>query len=140
MSLNFIAAYAIGAVIAVTVGNLLAGMPMWTNFLPALIAGLVGGGMVDGALNYFNAEALVASLTGILCAVRGEFVPVSKRASGGIARRFMTVLAIVIAVTVIAMAGGALHLLLSLAPERSKPTKPSSSAPSTRAARSSLRF
>ena len=112
--IQFIAAYGIGSVIAMVLANMLAGLPLGTNVLPVLIAGLVGGAMVEGALNYFNAEALVAELSAIIAAVRQKYPPVSKTARGGIARRFMLVLAIVIAVTLIAMGGGSLHLLVDL--------------------------
>lgn len=112
--INFIVAYGIGALLATTIGNKLAGMPIWTNVAPAVIAGLVGGAMVDGALNYFNAEALVAHLVAILSSVRGQFAPVPRGARGGIGRRFMVVLTIVIAVTIIAMGGGSFHLFSEL--------------------------
>ncbi|HVA28998.1 MAG TPA: methyl-accepting chemotaxis protein [Candidatus Baltobacteraceae bacterium] len=112
--LNFIFAYVAGAAIALAFGNLLAGLPMWTNVIPVLVAGLTGGALVDGALNYFNGEALVAELIAILSSVRAEFVPVSASSKGGIGRRFLVVLFVVIAVTVISLGGGGLHLLLQL--------------------------
>lgn len=112
--LNFIGAYAVGAVIAVSIGNLLAGLPWSVNIVPTMIAGLTGGGLVDGALNYFNGEALIARLIAVLCAVRGEFAPVSPSARGGIERRFFLVLAVVIVVTIISLAGGSLHLLADI--------------------------
>ena len=112
--LNFIFAYAIGAVVAVAIGNMLAGLPLWTNLVPAFIAGLTGGALVDGALNYFNGEALIAELIAILSAVRGEFAPVSQSARGGIGRHFLVVMIVVIAVSIIALGGGGWHLLLQL--------------------------
>ncbi|MDE2480579.1 MAG: hypothetical protein KGN02_00135 [bacterium] len=84
------------------------------NVLPVLVAGVVGGAMVEGALNYFMSEALVARLIGIMASVRGEFPPVSSQAQGGIARRFMVVLFVVIAVTLLAVGGSGLHLLAGL--------------------------
>jgi hypothetical protein len=112
--INFIVAYGLGGAIVLLVGNRIAGVPMTTNVVAIVVAGLCGGGLVDGALNYFNAEALVAELIAILCTVRGIFAPVSPSARGGIGRRFLTVLAIVIAVTMLSMAGGTFHLLLEL--------------------------
>lgn len=112
--LNFVGAYAIGGAISVAVGNKLAGLPMWTNLAAVLIAGLGGGALVDGALNFFNGEALAAELVAIVCGVRHEFPPVSARARGGIGRRLMAVLVVVIAVTIIALAGGSLHLLFDV--------------------------
>ena len=118
--LNFIVAYVVGSGLAITIANHFAGLPIWTNLLPVTVAGLVGGALVDGALNYFNAEALIAELVAILSSVRERFAPISDAAKGGIARRVLVVLAIVIAVTVIAMGGGALHLLLELEAGRVK--------------------
>ena len=109
--INFVVAYMVGSVVAVSLGNLLAHVPVQTNLLATLIAGIVGGGLVDGALNYFNGETLVAKLVSVLCAVRGEFAPVSASARGGIERRFFLVLACVLLVTIIALAGGTFHLL-----------------------------
>jgi methyl-accepting chemotaxis protein len=112
--INFVVAYGLGGAIVLVVGNRIAGVPWQTNVVAIVVAGLCGGALVDGALNYFNAEALVAELTAILCNVRGIFAPVSPGARGGIGRRFLTVLAIVIAVTMLSMAGGTFHLLLEL--------------------------
>jgi methyl-accepting chemotaxis protein len=111
---NFIVAYGLGGSIALVAGNLIAGVPLQTNLIAVAVAGLCGGGLVDGALNYFNAEALVASLIAIVSTVRHEFAPVSKAARGGIGRRFLAVLAVVIAVTMLSMAGGTFHLLAEL--------------------------
>jgi methyl-accepting chemotaxis protein len=112
--INFIVAYSVGGAIVLVAGNRIAGLPLQTNVVPIVIAGLCGGGLVDGALNYFNAEALVASLIAIVCTVRGVFAPVSPGSRGGIGRRFLVVLAVVIAVTMLSMAGGTFHLLLEL--------------------------
>ncbi len=112
--LNFIAAYGVGGALSVALGNTLAGLPMWTNLTAVLIAGLGGGALVDGALNYFNGETLAAELIAILCSVRREFAPISSRALGGIGRRLMVVLTVVVVVTVIALAGGTMHLLYEL--------------------------
>ncbi|MBV8637779.1 MAG: methyl-accepting chemotaxis protein [Candidatus Eremiobacteraeota bacterium] len=112
--INFFVAYVIGAVVVVTVANGLAGLPLWRNVLPAMLAAVTGGAMVDGALNYFNGEALVAELVAVLCSVRGEFAPVSERARGGITRSFLVVLGVVIVVTVLAVGGSAMHIFLEL--------------------------
>jgi methyl-accepting chemotaxis protein len=112
--INFIVAYGLGGAIVLVAGNRIAGVPLETNVIPIVVAGLCGGGLVDGALNYFNAEALVAELIAILCTVRGTFAPVSLKARGGIGRRFLVVLAVVITVTMLAMAGGTFHLLVEL--------------------------
>ncbi len=112
--LNFVFAYVAGSLAAGVLGNIFAGMPMWTNVMPLLIAGFVGGAMVEGALNYFMSEALVARLIGILASVRGEFPPVSATARGGISRRFMIVMFVVITVTLIAVGGSGLHLISGL--------------------------
>ena len=118
---QFVCAYAVGSVVAMLLANRLSGMPLWSNVLPVFTAGLVGGAMVEGALNYFTAEALVAELIAILSSARGIFPPVSQSARGGIARRFLVVLGVVITVTVIAMGGGSLHLLFELNAGRLKP-------------------
>ena len=110
---NFVVAYCAGGFAVCLWANALAGLPVWTNVNALWIAGLVGG-CVDGALNYLNAEVLVAQLAAVLSSVRQEFVPVSVDARGGIARRFMLVLAIVIGVTLVAMGGSALHLVMQL--------------------------
>jgi hypothetical protein len=68
--INFVVAYVIGGSVAVLLGNALAHVPLWTNVVPIAIAGLFGGALVDGTLNYLNAEALVAQLVAILCAER----------------------------------------------------------------------
>lgn len=112
--INFIVAYAVGGAIATVLGNRIAGLPAWTNVGPMLVAVIFGGGLVDGALNYFNAEALAAQLVAILCGERKCFVPVARSARGGIARRMLVVLAVVIVVTLVSTAGGALHLMLEL--------------------------
>jgi methyl-accepting chemotaxis protein len=112
--LNFLAAYGIGALFTVPVANLLSGLPWQTNVLAALVAGLIGGAMVDGALNYYNGETLLAELLAILSAERRQFIPVPAGARGGIARRFLVVLTVVIVVTIIPLAGGGLHLLREL--------------------------
>lgn len=109
--INFVVAYVAGSVVAVTLGNLLAREDVWRNVAPTVIAGVTGGGLVDGALNYLNGEALVAKLISVMCSVRGEFAPVSSSARGGIERRFFFVLVVVLIVTIISLAGGALHLL-----------------------------
>ncbi len=111
--INFIVACGAGGAIVLVVGNRIAGVPLETNAIPIVAAGLCGG-VVAGVLNYFNAETLVAELVAILCTVRGVFAPVSAKARGGIGRRFLVVLALVITVTVLATAGGAFHLLLEL--------------------------
>ncbi|HET9029763.1 MAG TPA: methyl-accepting chemotaxis protein [Candidatus Aquilonibacter sp.] len=112
--LNFVVAYVIGAAVSVVVGNRFAGLPITTNLAATMIAGFIGGAMVDGALNYFNGEALAAELIAVLCAVRAEFPPVSPRARGGIGRRFLVVLSVVIVVTIVAIGGGSLHIFLQL--------------------------
>ncbi len=112
--LNFVLAYSVGSVLTTSIGNLFAGVPVWRNLIAVLIAGVVGGAMVEGALNYFMSEALVARLIGILAMVRGEFPPLSAQAQGGIARRFMIVLFVLIAVTLVAVGGSGLHLLVEL--------------------------
>ncbi len=111
---QFVAAYGIGAVVVISLANVLAGLPITMNVSSTLVAGLIGGAMVEGALNYFSAEALVAELIAIVASLRGEAAPVSTKARGGIGLRFMTVLAVVITVTVIAMGGASMHLLLGL--------------------------
>ncbi len=118
---QFVAAYGIGSICVIVLANVLAGLPPATNLWAVFLAGLIGGAMVDGALNYFAAEALVAELIAIVASLRGEYAPVSSSARGGIGRRFMVVLAIVITVTVIAMGGASMHLLLDLNAGRIKP-------------------
>ncbi|HUZ50070.1 MAG TPA: methyl-accepting chemotaxis protein [Candidatus Dormibacteraeota bacterium] len=116
--LNFIGAYTAGAVLATLIGNHFAGLPLVTNLVPVACGGFIGGALVDGALNYFNAEVMVAELIAILASVRGEYIPVSAAARGGIARRILTVLAVVIVVTLVTTAGGAAHVLLELQASR----------------------
>ncbi len=117
---NFMLAYGIGAPVVTVVGNHFAGMPLRAN-LGAVVAAALVGGLVDGSLNWLNAEALIAELTAILAAVRERFAPVSPRARGGVARRFMAVLAVVIGVMIVATAGGMLHLLAELRAGRITP-------------------
>jgi methyl-accepting chemotaxis protein len=119
--INFIIAYGLGAIIAVPLGNLVVGLPLTTNVLPALAAGLIGGAMVDGALNYYNGEAMLAELLAIVSAVRLQFIPVPVDARGGIGGRFLVVLGVVIVVTIIPLVGGGLHLLLDLNAGKLKP-------------------
>ena len=118
--INFILAYAIGGVTVTAVGNAVAGLPAWTNLIPILVAGTCGG-LVDGVLNFFNAEALVARLVAIVSGMRGEFLPIPSSARGGIRRRFLAVLAVVIGITMVAMAGGMFHLLSDLQAGNLKP-------------------
>ncbi len=113
VAINFVVAYVLGGVVATVAGNKLSGAPIWTNLVPIMIAGVCGG-VVDGTLNYLNAEALIARLVAIVSTVRGEFAPVARSSRGGIARRFLVVLAVVTFITAVAMGGGLLHLLLEL--------------------------
>ena len=111
---NFVGAYTAGAVLATLVANHFAGLPLTLNLLPVACAGFVGGALVDGALNYFNAEVMIAELIAVLASVRGQDIPIGVRARGGIGRRVLTVLTVVIVVTVVTIGGGAAHLLLEL--------------------------
>lgn len=112
--INFLIAYGLGTTVATLVGNLLSGFPVWQNLWVVAFAGLVGGALIDGVLNFINAETLVTELFAIVCDVRQEFASLGDGHRGGIARRIIAVLLVAIAVTIIPMAGGAMHLLAEL--------------------------
>lgn len=110
----YISLYALGGVLLPLSGNPLAHEPLMRNFWAIFIAAVVGG-IVDGTLNFFSAEVLSARLVALVCEVHSTLPPVSRAAIGGIGRRFIAALMVVIGVTLLAMGGGAIHLLMQIA-------------------------
>jgi methyl-accepting chemotaxis protein len=92
----------------------LAGVPLTKNLVAILIAGIVGG-CVDGTLNFFSAEVLSAKLIALISEAHHERAPVNDGARGGIGRRVIAALLVVIGVTVVSMGGASIHLLVQIA-------------------------
>jgi methyl-accepting chemotaxis protein len=109
----YVSIYTAGGVLVTLFGNAFAHLPLWLNFGAIFGAGLVGG-IVDGTLNFFSAEVLSAHIVALICEAHGMLPPVSQAARGGISRRLIAALLVVIGVTVIAMGGGSIHLLLEI--------------------------
>lgn len=110
---SYFIAYAVGVGFVLVVGNSIGGVPILTNAIALFVAALTAA-CVDGFLNVINAEGLVAELIAILSLVRGEDPPLPARTRGGIARRFLIVMVVLAAVTIVALGGGSLHLLREL--------------------------
>jgi methyl-accepting chemotaxis protein len=110
----YVVLYAVGGVGVALASNALAHVPLTLNFSAFVVAASVGG-IVDGTLNFFSAEVLSARIIALIAEAHGKSAPVSQRAQGGIGRRFIAALCVVIGVTVIAMGGGSMHLLLEIA-------------------------
>lgn len=113
--INFALAYVAGGIGALALANHLAGLPLLTNVGALAIAVIAGGVLVDGGLNFINAETLIAELSAVIAAVRRESIPVPASARGGIAKRLVLVIAIVIVVITVTAGGAAAHLLLAIA-------------------------
>ncbi|MBV8245917.1 MAG: hypothetical protein JOZ38_08350, partial [Candidatus Eremiobacteraeota bacterium] len=111
---SYLFAYPVGAVVSVTLGNVATGFSPYENLAAVLVAALIGG-TVDGALNFLAAEAFSAKLTGCVAHRFATVAPVSPRSRGGIARRFIVMLLVVIGVTVVTLAGATIHLVTLLA-------------------------
>ena len=109
----YVVLYALGGVCVAVLGNACAGLPLTAN-LGALAVAAVAGGFVDGTLNFFAAEVLSARIIGFVCEAQGRRAAVSDKARGGIGRRFIAALCVVIGVTVIAMGGGSIHLFMQI--------------------------
>jgi methyl-accepting chemotaxis protein len=109
----YVLLYAVGGAAAPLAANALAHVPLFSNMLAVLGAAVVGG-FVDGTLNFFAAEVLAARLIAMICEAHAMPAPVSRAALGGIGRRFIAALLVVIGVTLIAMGGGAIHLLAQI--------------------------
>ncbi|HLI96572.1 MAG TPA: methyl-accepting chemotaxis protein [Candidatus Baltobacteraceae bacterium] len=109
----YVSIYAIGSFLVAPFGNALAHQPLWLNLGAIFGAGVVGG-IVDGTLNFFSAEVLSAQIVALICEARGMLPPVSQHARGGISRRLIASLMVVIGVTVVAMGGGSIHLLIGI--------------------------
>ena len=107
----YVALYVIGGVFATLVGNGMSHTPLWQNVAAFLVAAFVGG-CVDGTLNFFSAEVLSAHIVALVCEAHGLLTPVAQNARGGIGRRLIAALLVVIGVTVVAMGGGSIHLLM----------------------------
>jgi methyl-accepting chemotaxis protein len=116
----YVSIYAAGAACVAPFGNAIAHLPLWQNFGAIFGAGLVGG-IVDGTLNFFSAEVLSAQIVALICEAHGMLPPISQEARGGISRRLIAALLVVIGVTVIAMGGGSIHLLLGISQGTIKP-------------------
>ena len=109
----YVTLYLVGGVFATVFGNAMAHLPLWSN-LAAILAASLTGGCVDGTLNFFSAEVLSAQIVALICEAHGSLPPVSHAARGGINRRLVAALLVVIGVTVVAMGGGSIHLLLQI--------------------------
>lgn len=110
----YVVLYPVGGILAAAVGNALAHVPLVQNLGTIAIAAIVGG-CVDGTLNFFSAEVLSAHIVALISEAHGVHATIAAGARGGIGRRFIAALFVVIGVTVIAMGGGALHLLMQIA-------------------------
>lgn len=110
----YVVVYLIGAFWATAVGNRFAGMPWTLNLGPVVFAAIVGG-IVDGTLNYLSSERLAAQLCAIVAQRFAVFAPVPRGARGGIGRRFILTLLVITGITVAALAGASIHLLMLLA-------------------------
>jgi methyl-accepting chemotaxis protein len=111
--INFLLAYVVGGLAALTLANELGGFPILKNVIPFAVAAFVGV-IVDAGLNVLTGETLIAELGAIVMSVRKEDIPLSVHARGGISNRFALVIAIVIIVMTVTMGGAAAHLLLEL--------------------------
>ena len=109
----YVVLYAAGGAVAPFAANALAHVPLFTNVL-AVFGAAVTGGFVDGTLNFFAAEVLAARLIALVCEAHAMPAPIPRSALGGIGRRFIAALLVVIGVTLIAMGGGAIHLLAQI--------------------------
>ncbi|GAC1393705.1 MAG: hypothetical protein NVSMB31_13300 [Vulcanimicrobiaceae bacterium] len=94
-------------------GNHFAGLPSATNLGPFVFAGAVGG-IVDGTLNYLSSERFSAQVCGLIAQHYKMFAPVAPGARGGVGRRLIVTLLIIIGITVAALAGSSIHLLTLL--------------------------
>lgn len=109
----YVSLYLFGGVLATLFGNVMAHLPIWQNVAAILLAALVGG-CVDGTLNFFSAEVLSAQIVGLVCEAHRTLPPAMQDARGGIGRRLTAALLVVIGVTVVAMGGGSVHLLMEI--------------------------
>ena len=98
----------------VLLANTFAHLPVLTNAAAIVIAGCAGG-VVDGTLNFFAAEVLSARMIAMVSEAQGRRVASVENARGGIGRRFIAAICVVIVMTVLAMGGGSLHLLMQIA-------------------------
>lgn len=117
----YVSLYLCGGVFATLFGNAMGHLPLWQNIAAILLAALVGG-CVDGTLNFFSAEVLSAQIVGLVCEAHHTLAPPMQDARGGIGRRLTAALLVVIGVTVIAMGGGSIHLLMQLSQGSIKPS------------------
>ena len=109
----YVMLYVAGAAFATFFANGLSHRPLAENIAAFLLAGFVGG-CVDGTLNFFSAEVLSAHIAAIVCEAYGELPRSYATGRGGIGRRLVAALLVVIGVTVIAMGGGSVHLLMEI--------------------------
>lgn len=110
----YVLLYTLGGAVLPLAGNLLAQEPLTRNFWAIFTAASVGG-IVDGTLNFFAAEILSARLIALVCEANVMLPPVPANARGGIGRRFIAALMVITGVTLLAMGGGAIHLLMEIA-------------------------
>lgn len=110
---TYVGLYTFGGLFMLVCAHAAAHLPLWSNLFAVLGAG-VAGGLVDGTLNFFNAEVLAARLIAIISAAQRFFPVVPQNARAGISRRLIGTLLVSIGVTVVAMGGGALHLLAQI--------------------------
>ena len=110
----YVVLYFAGSFCVTLTGNALAGLPLTKNLVAIVIAAFVGG-CVDGTLNFFSAEVLSANLIALISEAHRKRAPVSDQARGGIGRRVIAALLVVIGVTVVSMGGASIHLLMQIA-------------------------
>ncbi len=110
IAIAFAICYMGGALLVITVSNLFVGQPPFAHWGIVILAASVGA-LVDIVLNVLCAEALIANLIAVLCAVRDRVPPLSPHARGGIGRRFALVLALVIVVVVATMSAISVRLV-----------------------------
>lgn len=116
----YVVLYFAGSICVMLVGNTLAGVPLSKNLVATLVAAIVGG-CVDGTLNFFSAEVLSANLIALISEAHRKRAPVLDSARGGIGRRVIAALLVVIGVTVVSMGGASIHLLVQISAGTIKP-------------------
>lgn len=109
----YVGLYVVGGTAATLFGNVISHTPLSQNLSAFMLAAFVGG-CVDGTLNFFAAEVLSAQLVALVCEAHARLPSLTQQARGGIARRLIAALLVVIGVTVVVMGGGSIHLLMEL--------------------------
>jgi hypothetical protein len=110
----YVVLYGVGSLFVTAGANALAHLPLTENMAAIVIAAVVGG-CVDGTLNFFSAEVLSAHIIALISEAHRTRVALSESARGGIGRRVIAALFVVIGVTAVAMGGASIHLLTEIA-------------------------